>query len=187
MSKTGSSSSKNPWITISTRLVYENPWIRLREDQVISPTGKEGIYGVVEARLAVGVVALTEDNCVYMVGQHRYPNDIYSWEIPEGGAEDGESPLEAAQRELVEETGITASSWEPLGGEVHLSNCFTSERAFIFLARGLTRGSSAPDETELLAIKKMALSDAIQMAEKGERQDGLSMIALLHVARRLGF
>jgi ADP-ribose pyrophosphatase len=180
------SSSEGPWKRISSRLVYANPWIRLREDQVISPTGTPGIYGVVEARIAVGVVALTDTNELYMVGQHRYPTDCYSWEIPEGGAEESETPLEAAQRELLEETGLVAASWESIGGEVHLSNCFTAERAHLFFARTLTLGEAAPDETELLSVKKVGIREAIQMVEQGQVSDGLTIIAILRVARMLG-
>ena len=176
----------NPWRRVSGRLVYENAWIKVREDQVITPTGKPGIYGVVDTRIAVGVVALTDTNDLYLVGQYRYPTDVYSWEIPEGGGEDNESPLDAAQRELREETGLLAQSWEQLGGEVHLSNCFTSERAFIFIARGLSQGPSAPDETEDLAIQKISLTQAIAMAEGGQIYDGLTLIAILRLARLMG-
>jgi ADP-ribose pyrophosphatase len=177
---------KKPWTRVSSRLVYENPWIKVREDQVIAPTGKPGIYGVVESRLAVGVVAISDDNVIHLVGQHRYPNDVYSWEIPEGGGEQGESPLQAAQRELREETGLEAASWEQLGGEIHLSNCFTAERAFLFLARDLRQLKESPDETELLAHQKVPLREAVQMVERGEIYDGLTIIALLRIARLLG-
>jgi 8-oxo-dGTP pyrophosphatase MutT (NUDIX family) len=175
-----------PWRRISTRLVYENPWIRVREDQVITPTGSPGIYGVVDARLAVGIVALTSDLKIYLVGQHRYPTDVYSWEIPEGGGEDGESPLLAAQRELREETGLSAGSWEPLGSEVHLSNCFTSERAYLFVARDLSLGSPAPDQTEQLKVRVVSLIEAVRMVESGEIYDGLTIIAILRAARIFG-
>lgn len=177
---------KNPWTRVSSRLIYENPWIKVREDQVISPTGAPGIYGVVEPRLAIGVVALSEDNLIHLVGQYRYPTDVYSWEIPEGGGEPEESPLQTAQRELREETGLEATSWEQVGGEIHLSNCFTSERAFLFIAKGLTQGKAAPDETEQLAHKKVSIREALEMVENGEIYDGLTIIAVLKVARLLG-
>jgi 8-oxo-dGTP pyrophosphatase MutT (NUDIX family) len=176
----------NPWKQLSTRLVYENPWIRVREDQVISPTGSSGIYGVVECRIATGIVALTEAQQVYMVGQYRYPTDTYSWEIPEGGGNEGETPLAAAQRELREEAGLVATDWQPLGGEIHLSNCFTSERGYLFLARGLSQGACQPDETEALQVKTVPFRDCLRMVESGEIVDSLTIIAILRAARVLG-
>jgi ADP-ribose pyrophosphatase len=179
-------SSSNPWKRISTRLVYENAWIRVREDEVVTPTGKPGIYGVVEPRIAIGVVPLTDANEIYLVGQHRYPLDVYSWEIPEGGGEEGEPLLTTAERELREETGLIASSWEQLGGEIHVSNCHSSERGFLFTARGLTQAGAAPDETELLQLKKVPFREALTMVEKGTITDSLSIIAILRTARLLG-
>jgi 8-oxo-dGTP pyrophosphatase MutT (NUDIX family) len=158
----------------------------VREDQVLAPSGKPGIYGVVEPRLAVGVVALTDQHEIFLVGQYRYPLDVYSWEIPEGGGEENESALVTAQRELQEEAGIIAASWEPLGGEVHISNCYTSERGYLFLARDLTSVTAAPDETEELALKKIPFRDALSMVEDGVITDSLSIIAILRTARILG-
>ncbi len=178
-------SSDNPWVKLSSRQIYENAWIRVREDQVISPTGTPGIYGVVETRVATGVVALSDDQRIWLVGQYRYPVEQYSWEIPEGGTEDGESPLAAAQRELKEETGIFAARWEPLGGEIHLSNCFSSERGVLFLARELSFGESRPDHTEVLQLRSVPLCDALTMVDDGEIKDSLSIIAILRIARRL--
>ena len=81
---------KNPWKKLSSREVYKNPWIRLREDKVISPNGTNTIYGIVEAHPAIGIAPITENLETYLVGQYRYAPDTYSWEIPEGGGEDGE-------------------------------------------------------------------------------------------------
>ena len=102
----------NPWTTLGSRPVYENPWIKVREDQVLRPDGQPGIYGVVEFKnRAVGVLPVEDDGAVWLVGQYRYPLQAYSWEIPEGGSAAGETPEETARRELQEETGLTAGIW----------------------------------------------------------------------------
>ena len=108
--------TENPWKTLESRLVYSNPWISVREDQVIRPDGQNGIYSVVETRIATGVVALTPERDVYLVGQYRYPTEMYSWEIIQGGADEDEEPLAACKRELQEEAGLIAKDWTPLGG-----------------------------------------------------------------------
>lgn len=176
----------NPWKTLESREVYKNAWIRVREDQVIRPDGHAGIYGVVETRLATGVVALTDAQEVYLVGQYRYTMEQYSWELPEGGSDEGEDALAAAKRELQEETGLMAREWTPLGGEIHLSNCHSSERAYLFLARGLEVGEATPDGTEVLAVKKVPLREALDMANKGEIQDAMTLLGLHRVAQYLG-
>jgi hypothetical protein len=103
----------NPWKSVSTRIHYENPWIRVREDQVVRPDGLPGIYGVVEFKnRAVGVLPVEDDGSVWLVGQYRYPLNAYSWEIPEGGCPESETPETTARRELREETGLTAGRVE---------------------------------------------------------------------------
>lgn len=174
----------NPWKTVSSREVYRNPWIRVREDQVITPSGASGIYGVVESKIATGVVALTAENEVYLIGQYRYPTAHYSWEIIEGGAEAGETPQRAAARELAEEAGLRAASWEQLGAEFHLSNCFSAERGVLFLARELTVVPVTPDDTELLEVRRVPLAQALEMLDSGEITDAMTIVALHRIARR---
>jgi len=175
----------NPWKTLSSRTVYQNRWITVREDQVITPAGTAGIYGVVQAAHATGIVALTSNAEVYLVGQYRYSMEEYSWEIVKGGANPGESPLEAAKRELREEIGMSAASFEPLGAEVHLSNCFTNERAYFFLARELSNVGAAPEETEKLEIRTLKLEKCLEMADSGEIKDAMTIIALQRAAKAL--
>src|ERR1051325_382654 len=121
MSKEEIDETKNPWRTLSSEEVYENPWIKVREDAVVHPDGEQGIYGVVHFKnVAIGVLPV-EDDYIYLVGQYRYPLEKYSWEIPEGGCPEGEDFLQAAQRELAEETGLRADNWQELG-RAYLSN-----------------------------------------------------------------
>jgi 8-oxo-dGTP pyrophosphatase MutT (NUDIX family) len=146
---------------------------------VIRPDGNPGIYGVVEFQTwAIAVVPLAENGDTFLVGQYRYTLDIYSWEVPEGGGAKTETPLEAAQRELREETGITAARWTYLG-EAHLSNSATDEVGCVFLAEELTLGEAEPDGTEELRLRRLPFDEAVQMALTGEISDGLAVIGLL--------
>jgi 8-oxo-dGTP pyrophosphatase MutT (NUDIX family) len=170
---------RNPWQTLSSREVYENNWIRVREDIVVRPDGERGIYGVVHFRnIAVGALAVEEDDSIYLVGQYRYTLNRYSWEIPEGGCPEGEEPLSAAKRELEEETGLKASEWERLG-EAHLSNSVTDELAVWYLAKGLTQGRHRPEGTEELQVLRIPFSKALEMVLAGEITDALSRLAIL--------
>lgn len=168
---------KNPWTVLSTRDIYANPWIKVQEHQVLNPAGGEGIYGVVEFQnLAVGVVPY-EDGKIWMVGQYRYPMEAYSWEIPEGGGPLDESPLDAAKRELQEETGLEASKYEVLL-EMDLSNSVTNERGIVYLATGLSHGEANPEETEELVIQQMTLHEAYEKVERREIRDSLTVAAI---------
>lgn len=180
MSKT----ERNPWKTVSVEEVYNNPWIRLTHREVINPAGKEGIYGVVHFKnLAIGVVPIDEEGNTWLVGQFRYTLDRYSWEIPEGGCPVGTPPLDSAKRELIEETGIRAGRWEKIL-DMHISNSVTDEYGIAYLARDLTFGAAAPEDTEELKVKKLPFEEALEMVLKGEITDSLSMAALMRVALR---
>ncbi|RYG58113.1 NUDIX hydrolase, partial [bacterium] len=146
----------------------------------------EGIYGVVSMRnRAVGVVPLHDDGTITLVGQWRYTMEEYSWEIPEGGCPEGESPSECALRELREETGLIAASIEPLGGELHLSNSVTDERGYLFVAQGLTQSEASPEETEELHVRRVPLGEVVEMVVGGEISDALTVMAVLLLERTL--
>ena len=169
---------ENPWKTISSKEIYKNQWIRLREDKVITPTGTDGIYGVVETKPAIGVIPLTNDLHTYLVGQYRYTLNTYSWEIPEGGGAQNEDPLIGAKRELQEETGIIAKKWTFLD-TLYTSNSFTDEIGYVYLAEDLSFGNTKPDETEELQIKKITFKDAWQMVLNFEIKDSLAIVGLM--------
>ena len=171
-----------PFLRHSRRVAYENAWITVWHDEVSLPDGSPGIYGVVHfANRAVGVVAIDDEDRIVLVGQHRYTLDGESWEIPEGGVPAGESELDGARRELREETGVTAGTWRELA-RVDLSNSVTDERAVLFVATGLTVGSSSPDATESLALRWIPFDEAVAMTMDGRITDVMSVAAILRVA-----
>ena len=170
--------TENPWTLVSTRNIYDNQWISVREDAVIRPDGDPGIYGVVHFKnIAIGVLAV-ENDFIYLVGQYRYPLERYSWEIPEGGCAEGEDPLDAARRELAEETGLRAKNWRKLG-EAYLSNSVSDELAVCFVATELTQGERRPEGTEQLEIRRVPFGDALRMALSGEISDAISQMAIM--------
>lgn len=172
---------KNPWQILSSREVYDNKWIQLTEYNVINPGGGKGIYGKVHFKnLAIGVLPLDENLDIWLVGQYRFTINEYSWEIPEGGGPMDATPLESAQRELLEETGLVAKEWIELG-KVHLSNSVSDEYGYLYLARNLEQRDPMPEETEQLTVKKIPFEEAWQMVERGFITDSLTIIAMQKV------
>ena len=171
----------NPWQTVSSTEVYRNPWIQVTEHRVIRPDGKPGIYGVVAFQnLAVGVLALNDEGFLVLVGQWRYPLGAYSWEIPEGGCPLGQDPLETAQRELREETGLVAHQWESML-RMHLSNSVSDEAAVVFVARSLRQGVAEPEGTEKLMVRWVRPTEAWDMIQQGLITDAISVAAIQHL------
>lgn len=175
----------NPWQTIDKQIIYDSPWIIVHHHDVITPTGTKGIYGYVEFKhIAVGIIPIDKDGNTWLVGQYRYPNKEFTWEIPEGGAKKTELPVEGAKRELLEECGISAKNWEMIC-EMRLSNSASDEIAYLFVATDLDFTAATPDETEDLIVKKVTFQKAYEMVMSGEITDSMSIAGILKYAHLL--
>ncbi len=172
---------RGPWTTLRERIAYETPWIRVDHHEVLDPNGNESVYGVIHfARWAVGILPLDNEMNTWIVGQHRYPLDAYSWEMPEGGGDKDVPPLESAKRELREETGIEAERWTEIL-QMDLSNSASDEQAIIYVARGLTFHEPEPDSDEELAQRKLPFEELYQMVMRGDVRDAMTVAAVLKV------
>lgn len=179
----------DPYEVLGRTALYDSPWVRLREDRFRHRRGREGLYTVCGFRhSACGALAMDDEDRVVLVGQWRYPLECYTWEIPEGGGKEHESPFDAIRRELAEEANLEAGTWEPLAF-FHPSNSSTDEEAFLFLARDLRSsdgGHHAEDDEELM-IHREPFQQCLQRVASGEITDSLTAMALLSLqARRSG-
>jgi 8-oxo-dGTP pyrophosphatase MutT (NUDIX family) len=173
------------WTTRATRTVYENRWIHVREDEVTGPHG-DGIYGVVRMQHpAVFVVALDEADRVCLIELDRYTTGR-SVEVPAGGS-DGEDPLVAAQRELLEETGVSASDWRFLG-RMNALNGIADAPEHVFLARGLTMADATTSQREegIDAVRWVPFAETLRLIADAEITDGETIAALAFAGIRLG-
>jgi len=172
---------RNPWTRLYRRVAYDNPWIRIYEDGVLTPAGTPSIYGVLQPKhVALGVLPIESNGDIWLVGQWRYVLDQFSWELPEGGGSPEADPIEEAKRELLEETGLAAENWSQIL-ELHPSNSTSRERALCFLATGLTRVSEPqPDASEAdMRVERLPFLDAFAQALDGRITDAMTVAMLL--------
>lgn len=178
---------RGPWLCRNREQVYDNDWIAVSHEEVTTPGGTEGIYGLIHFKhTAVGIVALDDKNNITLVRQFRYALNQNSWEIPEGGSHRGEGLEQCARRELQEEAGLGADCWQQVLS-LHTSNSVTDEYAVIFLATGLSRLEQSLDVTEEdLEVTSVALGVALEMIDRGEITDAMSVAGIFRVARGVG-
>jgi ADP-ribose pyrophosphatase len=175
-----------PWKTLSTKMVYENPWMKLREDTAQLPDGNTTIYGVVVFGNCVGVLPFVDDDHVLLVRQYRYvQGEAHRWEMPTGGVKNGEKLEQAAQRELAEEAGYYADRLI-LISSYYTSKCICDETAHLYIGEKLTPAQVSPDDTEFLQRRIFSFDEALRMALEGEIMDSMTLISLLLAARRRG-
>jgi ADP-ribose pyrophosphatase len=169
------------WKTLTSRRIFDNPWIGLSRHEVINPAGKPGQYDVVEFKnRAVGIVPLTDNNQLVLVRQTRFAiGNISSLEIPKGGCPQDECPDVTASRELQEETGFVASKITPLLEGMHLSNSVSNEVGFLYVATGLKAGVPSLEETEDIQVEIHSFDSVLSMVLTGEITDAMSIMGIL--------
>jgi len=173
----------NPWQTLDSEVRYDNPWIQVIHHNVLNPSGNPGIYGKVHFKnRAIAILPFDKDYNTWLVGQYRFTLNAYSWEIPEGGGPEKSDSLQAAKRELLEETGIVARQWTPLL-ELHLSNSVSDELAIGYIAQDLQFEAAQPEDSEDLTVVKVPFDDVLQMAMDGRISDALAVACVLKAAR----
>lgn len=174
-----------PWTITDSEVKYKNPWIEVVEDRVIRPDGKPGIFGVITMQAGVSILPIDEENNVYLTKEFKYALQKDSIEVMSGGIDKGEAPQDAAERELLEESGISAEEWINLGS----LNPFTSvvhSPAELFLARKLSFGKSDNEGTEQINLLKVKIEEAVQMVMESKITHGQSSVLILKAARYLG-
>ena len=167
-----------PWTTVSSRLVYTNPWISVREDIAAMPDGRTTIYGVIDAADALGILPFADADHVVLVQQWRYVANRLTWEMPTGGRKPGESLEDALQRELAEEIGMAAGSVRPLS-VFNTSKSVMDETAYLYVAGDLSPLEVPPDDTEFIRVRTFAFDDALAMVLSGEIVDAMTIVAVL--------
>jgi ADP-ribose pyrophosphatase len=175
--------SEAAWRTLSSRPVYANKWISVREDLVALPDGRTTVYGVVSCGHCVGLLPFVDPDTVLLVRQYRYVAGRPTWEMPTGGVHAGETLEQAAQRELAEETGHRARYLVRVS-TYHTSKSVVDETAHLFLAEGLHSADTTPDETEFIDVRAFPFDTVLQMVLDGEIVDSMTIVAMLLAARR---
>lgn len=170
------------WKTLSSKPIYQNKWMALREDIAELPDGRSTIYGVCTFGQCVGVLPFVDPDHVALVRQYRYvQQEDFRWEMPTGGIKPGESPEEAAQRELGEEAGYHAGRLQPIS-VYYTSKSVCDETAYLFLGYDLTQNRLPPDDTEFFELAIFSFEEALHMVQANEIRDSMTVIAVLHAA-----
>ena len=177
--------SEAAWKALSTKPIYRNKWLSLREDLVELPDGRTTIYGVVTCGNCVGILPFLDPETVLLIRQYRYVARRATWEMPTGGVHAGESIEAAAQRELAEETGYQARRLVRVS-TYNTSKSVMDETAHLFIGEDLTKLALSPDETEFIEVRPFPFSEALRMVLSGEIIDGMTIIAVLLAARMRG-
>lgn len=156
------------WKTLSSKLIFENPWLKLTEEKVLDDLGNEKNYGLVSMIHGVSVLPIDQNGDVYLVKQYRYGLKDFSIEPPGGAIDPGETPLEAAKRELFEELGITSNKWIPLGYACGLTSAMDHKEHLFLVEIDANDTLDIGTHEENLELIKVPLKKAVEMVQKSE-------------------
>jgi len=174
---------KSTWAKLTTKCVYEAPWVRAEEDRVLGRDGTPTVYRVVQIKPGGMIAALTDTGELFLIGQYRHAINRFSWEVIGGAVDEGEAPLKAAKRELREEAGLSADRWTCLGS-ADLGTAVLRSKVWFYIAEDLTQGKAQPDHSEWLTVKKVPLAKAVDMVWTGQITH-LPSVALILKAREV--
>ena len=169
---------------LSSSTIYNGPVFGIRRDEVIEPSGVRTTREVITHPGSVVVLPVLPDGRILMIRQYRHAAHQYLWELVAGRIDAGESPREAAVRELIEETGYRASRFR-IFLDVFPTPGFLEERMFILLAEGLTAGEAEPEEDEKIFSRAFSFKQLEEMIRTGKLRDAKSIAGILFYLRFL--
>lgn len=170
--------------TTNSQVVWSCPWYQVRQDEFITPDGQAGVYNVVEKNPAVWIVPVTVQKEILLIYNYRYTVRDWCWEIPAGSVLEGQTIMQAAQAELLEEVGGTSQTWQKVT-EFYTANGICNEVSHLFLATAVNVSQPQHESTELIEIHPTPIPHALEMARTGQMTDGPSALALLLCEQRL--
>lgn len=175
---TNTSQPEHPITAIDSRRAWDCPWYAVRQDRIRLPDGSEGVYNVVELPDAAWIVPVTATGEIVLLWHYRYPLQEWGWELPSGSISAGDTPLETAQRELLEEAGGSAADWNLLI-RVSTMKGIGDEHGYLYLATGVTLGETKHEPAEVITVHTFPAAEVLRMARTGEINDAMSVLALL--------
>lgn len=176
---------KGPWTVVDSKNVYTNPWINVKEDKVIRPDGKDGIFGVITMKPGVSIMPIDDKGNVYLTKEYHYAVERETIEAISGGIDSNESKLEAAQRELLEETGIEAKEWIDMGAVDPFTSVINSPNN-LFLAKNLSFSKANPEGTEKIKIIKVSFKQATDWVMQSVITHSATVALILKINKEKG-
>lgn len=168
----------SPFKLISTEIKYQNPWLSVREDKVVRPDGKEGIFGVATMQNGVAILLMDDDGDVYLAKEYKYAVDTETIACFGGATDEGEQPIDTARRELEEESGLKAKELIPLGFIDPLTTIL-KQREYCFLAKGVSSGEKSLEDFEVINTMKVPFETAVDWAMTGKISHSASVATIL--------